>query len=167
MKKLLTLSFLFLVSHAFSLDVTGINVVRCNGQIFITWKGDVSKEYLVYRTTYKITSLTGWPATSFGKAKAHSSENVRLTELLPAPIAISGFLSTMNVEQAYWIRRQDTVDFLFLAALIIPILNISMVLEWQTLLTSLHPARILRRQAPKTLFLRLPLFTRRALTSTA
>lgn len=76
------IGFALIFNAAYGLDVTAIKVARTNGQVFITWKGDVSKNYLVYRTTYKITAATGWPAEAFGNAPAYSTKNVRLTEIL-------------------------------------------------------------------------------------
>ena len=82
MKNFMLITFLLISSSIYASDVTGIKVVRNGGQVFITWKGDVSKEYTVYRTTYKITATTGWPATGFGKSPAYSTKNVRFSELV-------------------------------------------------------------------------------------
>ncbi|MBK6483721.1 MAG: T9SS type A sorting domain-containing protein [Chitinophagaceae bacterium] len=82
MKNLIIVAFLLMVSCLYASDVTGIKVVRNGGQVFITWKGDMSKEYTIYRTTYKITAVTGWPTTGFGKSPAFSTKNVRFSELV-------------------------------------------------------------------------------------
>ncbi|MBA2422727.1 MAG: T9SS type A sorting domain-containing protein [Chitinophagales bacterium] len=82
MKYFLFSLLLISANCAFSLDVTNVKVSRSNGQIFITWHGNTAKEYLIYRTTYKITDATGWPASKFGKSPPYSTKNVRLSDIV-------------------------------------------------------------------------------------
>ncbi len=105
---LLSLFLILINNYAFGLDVTNVKVTRSNGQIFITWQGNTAKEYLIYRTTYKITAVTGWPNTNFGKSPSYSTKNIRLSDIVTdgdhyfrVPINNKGATAVLNPPAGY------------------------------------------------------------------